>query len=148
MKNIIEVITGFLIIVILFYVILFIYKCYVARNSNGYNLQADFANVEGLIVGNDVKLWGVRIGYVQSITLNQEKLVVVTKLNIEKNIKIPIDSRAVISNQNFLGNYYIKIIPGIDNQYLLSDGIIPFTQSALNLDDIINKIILQNKLFN
>lgn len=140
--NVVETIIGFIIIIIaggFFYYAYNITNS--ARTTDGYILNANFENIEGLSVGSDVKLSGINIGYVETITLEKDTFFAKIYLRIKNDIEIPKDSRAMVSTSGFIGNKYIRIIPGASEVNLINGDRFLFTQSALNIEDLIAKLL-------
>ena len=75
-----------------------------------YDLNAKFLKVGGLIVGNDVKMSGVKIGVISKVYLDEDFLANV-EFKVFSNIKIPLESVAAISSDGILGNKYLSVIP-------------------------------------
>ena len=73
---------------------------------------ASFQNIDGVAKGSDVKLAGIKIGYVDSLLLEDETYYATIKLYINDGVYIPVDSRAVVSTNGLLGGKYIRINPG------------------------------------
>ena len=87
----------------------------ISVNSNDssekyYDLNAKFLKVGGLIVGNDVKMSGVKIGVVNRVYLDDDFLANV-EFKVFSNIKIPQESVVAISSDGILGNKYLSVIP-------------------------------------
>ena len=109
--NYIETTLGFLTILIS---CIFLIKL-ISVNSNDsskkyYDLNAKFLKVGGLIVGNDVKMSGVKIGVISKVYLDEDFLANV-EFKVFSNIKIPLESVAAISSDGILGNKYLSVIP-------------------------------------
>ena len=87
----------------------------ISVNSNDatekyYDLNAKFLKVGGLIVGNDVKMSGVKIGVINKVYLDDDFLANV-EFKVFSNIKIPQESVVAISSDGILGNKYLSVIP-------------------------------------
>lgn len=82
---------------------------------SGYPIYADFKSAAGLEKGTEVRMAGVKIGYVQDIRLKGVQAEVV--LSIESSVQVPVDSRATMASLGLLGEKYIEIIPGEKKQY-------------------------------
>ena len=109
--NYFETTLGFLTILIS---CIFLIK-FISVNSNDsskkyYDLNAKFLKVGGLIVGNDVKMSGVKIGVVNRVYLDEDFLANV-EFKVFSNIKIPQESAVAISSDGILGNKYLSVIP-------------------------------------
>lgn len=81
----------------------------------GYPLYADFKSAAGLEKGTEVRMAGVKIGFVQDIRLRGIQAEVI--LSIEPSIQVPVNSRATMASLGLLGEKYIEIIPGEKKQY-------------------------------
>ena len=81
----------------------------------GYPLYADFKSAAGLEKGTEVRMAGVKIGFVQDIRLSGIQAEVI--LSIEPSVQVPVNSRATMASLGLLGEKYIEIIPGEKKQY-------------------------------
>jgi len=141
-QNVIETLVGFIVILIATGFFIFAYKTSnISNAANGYNLFANFQNIDGITQGSDVKLAGIKIGQVDSLILEEETYYASVKLSIDNAIEIPSDSRAIVSTNGLLGGKYIRISPGGSDDNLTDGGKIKFTQSALNIEDLIGKLM-------
>lgn len=137
-----ETIVGFIVIIIAIGFFVFAYnESNVSRSSDGYKLIANFQNIDGISVGSDVKLAGINIGRVDSLTLNDDTYYASIQLTIDESIKVPVDSTAIVSSSGLLGGKYIRINPGASDDNLVNGDKIRFTQSALNIEDLIGKLM-------
>jgi phospholipid/cholesterol/gamma-HCH transport system substrate-binding protein len=105
-----------------------------------YTVDAHFANIGQLKERAPVKVAGVRIGQVQSITLEPGQEVADVKLTIEKNYdKIPLDSVATIYTSGLLGDQYIGILYGTSKKTVVDGGTLALTKPAQQLEEMIGK---------
>lgn len=140
--NTIETIVGFIVIFTAIYFFVFAYRISnSAKDNDGYVLNASFQNIEGLSEGDDVKLSGIKIGYVNDLFLEKDSYFANVRLTIKKEIVLPSDSRAIVASNGLLGGKYIKITPGAAEDNLKNNDRIKFTQGAINLEDLINKLV-------
>ncbi|OFW86729.1 MAG: outer membrane lipid asymmetry maintenance protein MlaD, partial [Alphaproteobacteria bacterium RIFCSPHIGHO2_01_FULL_40_8] len=109
--------------------------------SGGYHLVAKFDNVDGIANGSDVKISGVKIGTVENQFLDETDFRAALKLNIDSSIKLPSDSSAKIASEGLLGSKYLAINPGGDEEMLMDGEEIAFTQSSVNLEELLGKFI-------
>ncbi|MBV8910273.1 MAG: outer membrane lipid asymmetry maintenance protein MlaD [Gammaproteobacteria bacterium] len=111
-----------------------------AAAKTGYHVTADFDDIGDLKVGSPVTMSGVRIGDVSSIRFDSKAYKAVVGIRIDPQYrKIPDDSFASIQTQGLLGGKYIGISPGGSDQFLKNGSTIDQTQSAIVLENIINK---------
>lgn len=111
----------------------------------GYEISAKFENADGINVGSDVKISGVKIGVVSAQSLDNKTFQALLKLNIDNQIKIPNDSSAKIVSEGLLGGKYIAITPGGSDDTINSGEELTFTQSSVNFEELLGKFIFSNK---
>ena len=107
----------------------------------GYHVSAEFDNIGDLKVGSPVTMAGVRVGEVAGIRFDSKDYKAVVSLRIDPQYKqIPEDSFASIETQGLLGGKYVGISPGGLDSYLKDGSRIEQTQSAIVLENLINKL--------
>jgi phospholipid/cholesterol/gamma-HCH transport system substrate-binding protein len=107
----------------------------------GYFVRADFDNVGDLKVGSPVTMSGVSVGNVVGIRFDSRLYKAVVSVRIDPQFnQIPEDSFASIQTQGLLGGKYIGINPGGSDTYLKDGSQIEQTQSAIVLENLVNKI--------
>jgi len=108
-----------------------------------YVVQARFDNVGDLKVRAPVALAGVTIGRVAAISVDPSDYRAVVMLRIDSKFdNLPIDTDAIIATAGLLGDKYIELTPGGDTELLVDQGEITFTQSAILLENLIGKYML------
>ena len=111
------------------------------REAGVYRLSATFENVGDLKEGAPVSMSGVNIGRVARIAYDSRQYKAVVEVSIDSGYdKIPDDSDASIQTQGLLGGKYIAITPGGSETYFKDGSRIGFTQSAIVLESLINKL--------
>jgi phospholipid/cholesterol/gamma-HCH transport system substrate-binding protein len=109
--------------------------------DSGYRVIAAFDNIGDLKEGSPVTLAGVRIGRVESIAIDPHTFKANVSLRIDRQYsEIPDDSDASIQTAGLLGGKYIGLTPGGSETFLKDGGQIELTQSALVLENLINKL--------
>jgi len=112
-----------------------------AGGAPSYTVSAEFDDVGGLKVGAPVSMAGVRIGQVDSIGIDPTDYRARVVMGIDRRYsQIPDDSNAAIQTAGLLGANYVAITAGASEQYLHMGSQIAFTQSALVLENIVNKL--------
>jgi len=116
----------------------------VADNLGGtYTVWARFTNVGSLSVGAPVKMAGVAIGSVQSIQADPVKLDAKVTLAIDKRYnQIPDDSSAAVFTSGLIGTQFVAIQPGGSPDALKNGDEMILTQSAMQLEDLIGKFLV------
>ncbi len=108
--------------------------------NHGYRLVAEFDDAGGVRPGADVMMAGVVIGRVEEVRLkDNEKALVVMRIN--DGVKIATDAFASIRTKGIIGDRYVRITQGMEEEYLADGDEIEETESALNLEDLISKYI-------
>ncbi len=102
-------------------------------------LRARFDTVSGLRVGNPVEMFGLEIGRVSDLTLDQENQWAVVEMRIKNNIKVFDDAIASIKTAGLIGDKYISIDPGGSGAVLKNGGTITETESPTDIGDLIGK---------
>jgi phospholipid/cholesterol/gamma-HCH transport system substrate-binding protein len=107
----------------------------------GYALNAVFDHVDGLSVGADVRIAGVKIGSVQSIRLDPKTYQADVNFTVSDAVKLSDDSSATVSTDGLLGGKYLALATGGDEKNLKSGDTITITQGSVNLESLIGKYI-------
>jgi phospholipid/cholesterol/gamma-HCH transport system substrate-binding protein len=132
----------------IFMLIGFLGVAYLTVNLGGINLfgkkytriYAQFDSVSGLKEGARVEIAGVLVGKVEKISLDEDDMAKV-ELSIFPEVKLQADVIASIKTQGIIGDKFIKISPGGDDEYLKDGDQITETESAIDLEDLISKYV-------
>lgn len=76
-----------------------------------YEITARMAHVDGIDVGSDVRIAGVKIGTVRAMTLDMAHYYVTLVLDIREDIPVPRDSHLIVSG-GMQGGAALTIKPG------------------------------------
>ena len=114
-------------------------------SADTYKLYAYFDNIAGLTVRSKVTMAGVTIGKVTAIDLDRDSYTGRVTLEIQEDVNIlPADSTASILTAGLLGEKYVGISVGGDDEVLKDGDTIQDTQSSLVLEDLIGKFLLNS----
>jgi phospholipid/cholesterol/gamma-HCH transport system substrate-binding protein len=105
----------------------------------GYTLYADFDNISGLKIGDQVQIAGVPVGKVQLISLKDNRAHVAMRVN--NGVEIDAGAFAAVKTSGIIGDKYISVELGPGEQSLRDGGTIQHTQSAFVLEDAIGQLI-------
>lgn len=106
----------------------------------GYTLSARFDNIGGLKVMSAVRAGGVLVGRVTDIDYDQQTYEALVRMRIfPRYDRFPTDTTASIFTAGLLGEQYISLEPGSEEDYLGDGGEIRLTQSALILEQVVGK---------
>jgi phospholipid/cholesterol/gamma-HCH transport system substrate-binding protein len=139
--NVIESVMGAVVLVIAALFLAFAYKTSQVRAVAGYEVSADFSRVDGIHDGSDVRISGIKVGSVESATLNPATFLATLRLSVEPKIKLPIDTVAEIVSAGLLGDKYISLVPGGSDKEIPPGGKIKYTQSSVSLESLIGQTI-------
>ncbi len=103
-----------------------------------YDLKAEFNNVSGVKKGASVQVAGVIVGSVVSVDLGKDGFAVLT-LRVNKNVQIPLDSIASVKSQGIIGDKYIQLTLGGDEEVFESGEVIVDTESTVDIESLISK---------
>ncbi len=107
---------------------------------DGFSVSADFSSVGGLKTGADVRLAGIKVGTVTSLRLGEPPFYrAVATFSLQDGLELPVDSSASISSEGLLGGNFVALQPGGALDLLQDGGRIDYTQSAVDLMDIISR---------
>ncbi|WCR57809.1 outer membrane lipid asymmetry maintenance protein MlaD [Wolbachia endosymbiont of Ctenocephalides felis wCfeJ] len=106
-----------------------------------YKIYGLFSNANGIEVGDSVKISGVDIGSITGLSLDKTTYVARIDMCISKDIKLPVDSSALITSSGVIGSKFINISPGSGVKLISNGGKIEYTQSEANVGGIIDKIL-------
>ncbi len=140
-SNILEAIIGAIVLVVAGLFLSFAYRSDATHGKKGYELTAKFDRIDGLTLGNDVRVSGVKVGIVEGITIDPASYMAVVKLRVYQDIHLPTDTIAEIISESFMGGKYVALVPGGADDNLKPGDTINFTQSAVSLESLIGKFM-------
>jgi len=106
-----------------------------------YSITANFDNIGGLKPRAAIKSAGVVVGRVTSISFNNDRFTARVTMAIEKNYRFPKDTTASILTSGLLGEQYVGLEGGGDDQMLKAGDNIRLTQSAVVLEKLISQFL-------
>lgn len=107
-------------------------------SSSTYLLKAEFDNVSGVKKGAAVQVAGVVMGSVEEISLGDDQVAVLT-MRLDKGLRVPVDSIASVKTQGIIGDKYIKISLGGDEELFKEGEVVTETESAVDIEALISK---------
>jgi phospholipid/cholesterol/gamma-HCH transport system substrate-binding protein len=103
------------------------------ESAGGYDVKAKFNRIDGISVGSDVRMSGVKVGVVNRVGIEQQNYMAEVSMSLDPKIKVPADSTAKISSDGLLGGAYVGIEPGGAEEMLASGQEITNTQGTVDL---------------
>lgn len=140
--NLVETLIGAVVVAVAGVFLFFAYSTAgVSSAGSGYELVARFDKVDGLNVGADVRMSGIKIGTVTAQSLDPQTYQAVVRFSVASTYKLPSDSTARIASEGLLGGNYLALEPGGAADMLKAGGSIQYTQGAVSLLDLLGKAI-------
>jgi phospholipid/cholesterol/gamma-HCH transport system substrate-binding protein len=134
-----ETIVGVIVIVLCVFFGYYIYKIKtVSSYANTVKYFARFNSIDGVDIGSDVRLGGVKVGTVQGISFD-DSLTVIVEIDVKNDLKIPQDSSLAVSSSGILSGKFLEIKPGGADDFLTSGAYFNSTQSSVSLEGVIGK---------
>lgn len=112
-----------------------------SASTGGNEYLARFDRVDGLSAGSDVRVAGVRVGTITSLSIDPQTFQAVARLSVDRSIQLPRDSSAEVTSEGLLGGRYIALVPGGDERILASGQQIANTAGAVNLEQLLGRFI-------
>ena len=113
----------------------------ISTANSAYEIQASFRSAEGLKVGTDVRLAGVKIGTVAKLSLDNETFKAQSTIAIDKDVLIPDDSSLTVASEGFFGGSFVEVLPGASFDYLAAGDEIVDTQGSISLIQLMMRFV-------
>jgi phospholipid/cholesterol/gamma-HCH transport system substrate-binding protein len=110
-----------------------------------YTVSASFRSAEGISLGTDVRMAGVKIGTVTGMELSPTTFRAEVAVGIRNNIEIPDDSAIAVTSEGLLGGNFIEIIPGASEFPVENGGEIEDTQGSVSFISLLLKFVSGNE---
>jgi phospholipid/cholesterol/gamma-HCH transport system substrate-binding protein len=113
----------------------------VSGQGDTYTVSASFRSAEGISLGTDVRMAGVKIGSVTSMELSPSTFRAEIDVEIKNKIEIPDDSAIAVTSEGLLGGNFIEIIPGASEFPVENGGEIEDTQGSVSFISLLMKFV-------
>ena len=124
---------------------LFIVTAYSERGAgppSGYELTARFNSIDGIKTGSDVLLAGVPVGRVNRVDFIPQSHQAILTLRLNPDVKLPMDTVAMVLSGSMLGDKYLKLEPGGELDMLQPGDEFNFVQDSVIFEELLQKVIL------
>ncbi len=136
-----ETIAGIFFFVTLLGLLFFVHvHKFIDTNTFSQNLYAIFNKADGVGIGTPVYVAGVQSGNVSNVELDSYYRAVMT-LSLNKKMQLPTDTSAVIETGGLIGEKYIELVPGGEEDYLENNDTVVYTQDSLLLDELLDRFL-------
>lgn len=113
--------------------------------SSGVNdFNASFRSIEGVSIGTDVRMAGVKVGTVTSLILNPQSFRADAVFTVTDTVALPEDTAVIISSEGLLGGNFVELLPGGSPFNLESGSEIEDTQSSVSLVQLLLRFVSGN----
>ncbi|TNK94050.1 outer membrane lipid asymmetry maintenance protein MlaD [Wolbachia endosymbiont of Leptopilina clavipes] len=143
-SNILEITAGSFVLIFTVFLISFAIDklSYIKKNyKDCYKIHGLFTDANGVGVGDSVKISGVEVGSITGVSLDKATYIARIDMCISRDIKLPVDSSALITSSGVVGSKFVNISPGADPKLISHGGKIAHTQAEVNMGRIMDKII-------
>jgi len=108
-------------------------------SRDSYGLTASFRSVEGIAVGTDVRLAGIKVGTVSDLVLDPATYAANVRFTVQRGLEIPEDSDVKIASEGLLGGSFLEITPGASEFMLAAGDEVVNTQGSVSLLNLLMK---------
>jgi phospholipid/cholesterol/gamma-HCH transport system substrate-binding protein len=109
--------------------------------SGGYRVVAEFDRAEGVSIGTDVRISGIKVGSVVEQTLDPATYFARVVMSIKPEVKLPEDSSVKVALEGLLGGAYLSIEPGGSESYIPDGGRIEITQGSIDVVGLLGQAV-------
>jgi phospholipid/cholesterol/gamma-HCH transport system substrate-binding protein len=136
----VETLIGAVVIAIAIGFLIFAYNTSgMGQKNSGYVISAEFDNVEGVNVGSDIRMAGIKIGTVTAQSLNPDNFQALVSMSIDPAVQLTDDTSAKVTSEGLLGSKFISLEPGGSETKLADGGVITYTQGAVDIWSLISQ---------
>lgn len=114
-------------------------------SENYYHVNASFTSATGLKSGGNVEMAGVKVGQIDKIELDPIIKVAQVRLKIDNEVELATDVIASIKTAGIIGDKYISLTPGGEEEVLANGDTIEETESSLDIEDLVSKYVFGDK---
>jgi phospholipid/cholesterol/gamma-HCH transport system substrate-binding protein len=140
-QNTIEAVLGAVVLAAAAMFLWFAYNMADLRSDGGYDVSARFDKIGGLKIGSDVRLSGIKVGTISNLSLDEKNFMANVRMTINDNIHLPADTVAEVASEGLLGGNYLSLVPGGEDQTIPAGGQIKYTQSPVDLVQLLGRFI-------
>lgn len=138
-NNAIETVMGGVVLAVAGSFLYFAYSNSNVKQIDGYTVTADFSNIAGINTGSDVRIGGIKIGVVENVKLDPNSYQAIATLRVQDDVKLPKDSSAAIQSTGLIGDKFVALEPGGDEENMKEGDRIDITQSSVSIEEMIGK---------
>ena len=138
-NNFAETLIGATVVAVALVFLIFAYTRTGSGSLSGYEINARLPKADGLAVGTDVRLAGIKVGTVSDLTLDPKTYLVTVHMNIRDDIKLPVDSSVLVTQAGFLGGQYLSITPGGEDKMMVAGTYFENAQGSIDVMSLVGR---------
>lgn len=139
--NLLEAFVGLLVVALAIAFVLFAWDRTGGGLGDTLSVKAMFPAANGISVGTDVRVAGLKVGSVTRQRLDSETFQAEVTLALDRDVKIPSDSSAAITAEGLLGGTFIALVPGGAPTPLKDGDTILDTQGSVDMMGLVGSFI-------
>jgi phospholipid/cholesterol/gamma-HCH transport system substrate-binding protein len=139
-RNVLETVMGALVLAVALIFLAFAYSSAGIRTVSGYQVTAKFDRIDGIKVGTDVRISGIKIGTVTATTLDPKSFQAVVRMTVDGSYLLPVDTVAQITSNSLLGDNFLKLVPGNDDKNISPGGAVTNTVPPTDLMQMLSQL--------
>lgn len=139
--NLFEALVGFLVLLLAAWFLYFAWGRTGGSIGQTIHVKALFPAANGVDVGTDVRIAGLRVGSVTAERLDPESFQAELTLALDREVKVPSDSSAAITSEGLLGGTHVALLPGGSDAPLNDGDMILDTQGSVDMMSLIGSVI-------
>ena len=143
--NLVETLVGAFVIAVSAIFLSYGYSVSDMSPKSGYKLIAEFDRIDGLAVGSDVRMSGIKVGTVINQELNKQNFYATVTLSINDDIELPDDTSAKITMEGLLGGNYVSLTPSGSFDLLTDGDEISYTQGSVDLIGLVSQAMFSTQ---
>ena len=143
-RTLFETVIGALVLLVAFGFLIFAMDNSQVGRVSGYEVRAKFSKVDGVAVGGDVKISGIKVGTIRNIQLDPKKYNAEISMEINQDVKLPKDTFARIDSEGLLGGRYLTLVPGADDKFMKNGDLVAYTQPPVDLVDLLGRFVFSS----
>jgi len=140
-RSVIETVLGAMVLLVAAVFLIFAYTSSDLKPVLGYEVTARFNSIDGLTVGSDVRIGGVKVGSVVAQAIDQELYQAVVDFTVRPEIRLPEDTLVSVTSSGLLGGKYLKLDPGNADEMVGNGGELRNTKDVISLEELLGKVI-------
>lgn len=140
-QNLFEALIGLLVVLIAVWFVFSAWERTGGGIDDSLEVKALFPSANGVSVGTDVRIAGLKVGTVAAQRLDPESYMAELTLALNEDVKIPSDSSVAITSEGLLGGSFLSVMPGGSDVPLKEGDVIFDTQGSVDMMGLIGSVI-------